>query len=53
MQGLMLDLPCKDGETVNLTVYSDMHLDAKSCALEQLKAHMDKRAASQQWSKGV
>ena len=45
MEGLIFDLPFKPGETINLTVYSDLHLDAESCCLRALKEHMAKRAA--------
>lgn len=45
MEGLIFDIPCKMGETHNLTVYSDLHDDARECAHKVLKAHMDKRAA--------
>jgi len=42
MEGLIFDLPLKE---TNLTVYSDFHLDAESCSIRMLKAHMERRAS--------
>lgn len=42
MEGLIFDLPFED---INLTVYSDLHLDAESCSIRTLKEHMERRAA--------
>lgn len=43
MEGLLIDLPHKP--EYNLTIYSDLHLDAKSCAVKMLRAHMEARAS--------
>jgi hypothetical protein len=45
MEGLLFDIALTVNEPCNLTVYSDLHLDAAGCAHNLLKAHMDKRAA--------
>lgn len=45
MEGLILDINCKLGETHNLTVYSDLHDDARECADKILREHMTRRAA--------
>lgn len=45
MEGLIYDIPCELGETYHLTLYSDLHDDARECAHDQLKKHMDRRAS--------
>lgn len=45
MEGLIFDLDCKINEVFNMTVYSDLHDDARECAHNTLKAHLDRRAA--------
>ncbi len=35
----------KPGLTYNFTVYSDLHLDARAAAHDEIRAHMDRRAA--------
>jgi len=45
VEGIIIDIPFEPGETINLTVYSDLHLDAEACALRRLKEHMQMRAA--------
>lgn len=45
MEGLLLDTNYTKGDTIHLTVYSDLHIGSVSCARELLKEHMARRAA--------
>lgn len=45
MEGLLLDIPIQSGETMNLTVYSDLHTEAQGTAIHLLSEHMKRRAA--------
>lgn len=45
MEGLLIDLPWLTGQEYNLTVYSDLHLDASACATDTMLRHMRARAA--------
>ena len=45
MEGLVFDIHEGFNEIHNFTVYSDLHDDARECAHDVLKKHMDERAA--------
>ena len=45
MEGLILDYQYQPGDVFHLTPYSDLHDDARACALADVRAHMAKRAA--------
>lgn len=45
MECILADYTFTPGQTFNVTCYSDLHDDATACAHDQLKAHMERRAA--------
>jgi len=45
MEGLLLDVPFTPGDTINYSIFSDLHLGAIGCAKKQLKQTLERRAA--------